>query len=469
MTAEQPILGWRALMTPDALPRFALIVFGTWLTAADALVTATMMPTIAHDIGGYAWFGWSVAGYVLGSILAGASSGRLSLRLGLRRAMMLGGLTYAVGCAASALGPNIFWFLAGRVVQGIGGGWTSGLCYVAVTAMFPERLWPRVLSGLAGVWGVATLSSPLIGGLFAEAGFWRGGFWLFAAQGLLFIPIVAALVPRQGGEGPSDAPLAWRQVLALGAGIVALSSAGVVRGWILTAGLATAGLALLAWFLRLDARAPGHMLPRRAADLASAEGAGLAMIFAFCCATTNYNVYGSAMMQALLGASPVVAGYILVLEAVGWTLAALAVSGVRGEAGAWPIRLGPVLITIGIASLAWAAPFGGLTAIAICAFVQGSGFGLAWALASSRIAGAAPEPERALASSAIPTTQLIGTAAGAALSALIANLYGFDRGITPANAHTGGVILFAAFLPLAVFGIWAGWKLASPRFATAEG
>jgi MFS family permease len=164
----------------------------------------------------------------------------------------------------------------------------------------------------------------------------------------------------------------------------------------------------------------------------------------------------------------VVAGYVLVIEAVGWTLAALAVSGVKDQAGAWPIRIGPMLITAGLAGLAWAAPFGSLTAIGVCAFVQGSGFGLAWALASSRIAASAPVEERALASSAIPTTQLIGTAFGAAASALIANLYGFDQGITPERAHTGGVVLFAAFIPLALFGVWAGWKLSNPRFAAAE-
>lgn len=463
--SSEPHSSWRQLFTPAALPRFALVCLGSWLTAADTLVTATMMPTIARDISGAAWFGWSVAGFVLGSIVAGATSGFLSGRIGLRNALMLGGLTYAAGCVLSAASPNIALFLAGRAVQGIGGGWTAGLCYVAVTALFAEALWPRVLSALAGVWGFSTLSSPLIGGLFAQHGFWRGGFWFFAVQGLAFIAAAAALIPRQARDDADDEPIPWRQVSVLVLGIVAISAAGVTREIYLTGALAAAGLGCMALFLRLDSRAESRLLPSRTTDLRSAEGAGLVMLFAFTAATANFTVYGPAMMQALHGASPVLAGYVLVCEAVAWTILSVSLSNLTGERARTPIRVGAVLIALGLASLAWAAPFGSLTAIAAAAGVQGAGFGCLWALATSRIAGAAPEAERALASSAVPTTQLIGTAAGAAFSALIANLSHFDLGITQARAAVGGVWLFAAFTPLALVGIWAAWRLSSTRFA----
>ncbi len=37
-------------------PRFALLCLGIWLNAADTLVTATIMPSVANEIGGYAYF-----------------------------------------------------------------------------------------------------------------------------------------------------------------------------------------------------------------------------------------------------------------------------------------------------------------------------------------------------------------------------------------------------------------------------
>lgn len=82
--------GWRDLLARDLAPRFALLCLGVWLNAADTLVTATIMPSVARDVGGYAYFGWATAAYLLGSIVAGASAGRLSMSLGLRRASKIG-------------------------------------------------------------------------------------------------------------------------------------------------------------------------------------------------------------------------------------------------------------------------------------------------------------------------------------------------------------------------------------------
>jgi MFS family permease len=122
-----------------------------------------------------------------GSIVAGACSGKLSMALGLRTATALTGLTYAIGCAMSALAPEFVTFILGRLIQGLGAGAVVALCYVAITALFPEHLWPRVYGAVAGVWGAATLLGPMLGGLFAAAGFWRGAFWMFVVQAIIFV------------------------------------------------------------------------------------------------------------------------------------------------------------------------------------------------------------------------------------------------------------------------------------------
>ena len=74
---------WADVFADGRLPLFALICLGVWLGAADSLVTATIMPSVGADLGGYAYFGWATAGYLLGSVLAGASSGLLAQRYGL--------------------------------------------------------------------------------------------------------------------------------------------------------------------------------------------------------------------------------------------------------------------------------------------------------------------------------------------------------------------------------------------------
>lgn len=462
MPADQtlePTIGWRDLVAGERLPRFALICAGTWLNAADELMTATIMPSVARDIGGYAWFGWAVAAFLLGSILGGATAGRLSVRFGLRTALAIGGAAYAAGCAASALSPAIGWFLFGRLLQGLGGGWVAGLCYVAVSSLFPQGLWARVFSSLSAVWGVATLVSPLIGGLFAEAGLWRGAFWLFAVQGAVFIAASWALVG--GAAKPADAerrPAPYLQVLILTLAVIGIGAAGLWPSPVEAVLSAVAGLALFALFLRVDAGSPSHLLPRKATDPRTAIGAGLLMMFCLQASTVAFSIYGPALMQALRHVRPVVAGYVLGITALSWTAAALGAAG-RGRDRLF-IRLGPIIVTASIAGLALAFPQGRLDLVAASALAMGAGFGMCWSLSGGQVVIHTPEAERAFASSSMPTAQLVGAAVGAAAAGAIANLIGFGHGITSVRASLAGFWLFASFLPLAAVGCLAAWRLA---------
>src|SRR3954470_11043332 len=98
--------GWADLLAEGRLPRFALIMLGVWLNAADALVTATIMPSVGRDLGGFEHFAWATAGCFVGAILAGASSGRLSEMFGLRGATAAAGVIMALGCVMSAAAPD---------------------------------------------------------------------------------------------------------------------------------------------------------------------------------------------------------------------------------------------------------------------------------------------------------------------------------------------------------------------------
>ncbi len=108
MAAEKAELGetpnshsgsWADVLGEGRLPRFVLICLAVWLNAADSLIAATIMPSVGRSLGGYAYFGWATAGYLLGSVLAAASSGVLAMRFGLRSATVAAALLYTGGCA----------------------------------------------------------------------------------------------------------------------------------------------------------------------------------------------------------------------------------------------------------------------------------------------------------------------------------------------------------------------------------
>src|SRR5579871_5536623 len=178
--------GWSDFFADGRSVRLAVICLGVWLNAADSLVTATIMPTIGRELGGFVYFSWATAAYMAGAILSGATAAWLSGRLGSRTAMVAAGLLTAVGCAVSALAPTMLLLVVGRAIQGIGAGWIVGACYAVIGAMFPQRHLARVFGLMTGVWGVATVLGPLVGGAFASGhGVWRILFWAFGAQAVL--------------------------------------------------------------------------------------------------------------------------------------------------------------------------------------------------------------------------------------------------------------------------------------------
>ena len=453
---------WAELLAHD-LPRLVLLCVGVWLNAADSLVTATIMPSVARDIGGYAVFAWGVAGFMLGAVVATASAGRLSERLGLRAGMACSAAVYVIGCAVSALAPDIVAFLIGRLIQGVGAGWIVGLCYVAVRVSFPQELWAKMFAAIAGVWGVATVLGPLVGGLFASH--WRWAFWAFAAQAAVF-GIAAPLGLKRDRPGPDvdgeqRGELATAQLVALAASTLLIAVAGVLAKPLASTGLVLAGLALLGLMLRMDARARVQLLPRAASDLMTQTGSGYAMIFCLCASSIVFGVFGPALMQAIDGLSPLAAGYVIATESIGWTVTALVVANLQGRREAQAIRGGAVAITLGIVALALTLPHRSVAAVAVAGLLMGSGFGLMWSLASRRILASVPEAEARIGSSALPTMQVIGNIAGAAVAGVLANLLGLSQGFDARIAIHAAPWLFGAFAPLAGLGVLAAFRLTS--------
>lgn len=450
--------GWADLFAEGRLPRFALICLGVWLNAADSLVTATIMPSVGADLGGYAYFSWAIAGFLIGAILAGASAGRLSEIFGLRLATAFAGAVFAVGCLMSAAAPDIGFFLVGRVVQGVGSGWISGFSMVAIALLFPDRHLARVFACVTGIWGIATIVGPLVGGMFAEAGAWRGVFWLFALQALLFAAAAPWLLKGASREaGRTGVP--WLQLGVLAAGVGAIAIANVYRAPAIALGLVALGLAFLALVLWLDGRAAVRLLPHRAGDLRTIVGSGYAAMFALMAATMGLTVYGPAILQETRGLTPLWAGYAVAAEALAWTTAGIAVAGATGP---WPdrwVRLGALCVLGGALLLAVTMRNGSLVWIVGGASLMGAGLGLSSAFMNRRVIAVLSDEDKAIGSGAIIAVRQTGSAAGAAIAGVAANLVGFGAGLNVATAQSAAIWVFVTAIPLAIGGTMAAFRM----------
>jgi predicted MFS family arabinose efflux permease len=449
---------WADLLADGRLPRFALIMLGVWLNAADSLVTATIMPSVGAQLGGYAYFSWATAGFLVGAILALASAGRVSETFGLRGATALAGLIMAGGCVMSALAPDVGTFLAGRLIQGLGSGWISGFAMVAVALMFPERHLARVFASVTFVWGIATVLGPLFGGAVLEAGDWRDVFWLFALQAAVFSAAAPFLLggSARGGRGPG---IPWTQLGVLGLGVAAIAVADIVKAPALSIALVVAGLAVLSLVIWIDHRAQVRLLPHRAGDLRTVVGSGYFAMFAMTAATMGFTIYGPPILQQLRGFSPLLAGYTIGVESAAWTLAAILVANATGVWDTRWIRLGAACLAASLLVLAWTMADGPFAWVLVGGALMGAAFGLSYAFMSRRIITALSDEDRAIGSSGISAVRQTGAAAGAAISGVAANLGGFAGGLTDATARSASLWVFVSVIPLALIGGWAAFRL----------
>jgi MFS family permease len=451
--------GWADLLGEGRAPVLALVVLGCWVVAADSLVVSTIMPDVGASLDAFAWFGWAASIFLTGLVIASASASWLAERMGLRAAMMLAGAAFAGGCVLSAAAPSIALFLIGRAVQGCAAGWVSGLIYVALATLFPGRHLPRVFATLTSVWGIATFAGPLLGGLFADAGAWRGVFWLFAGQAVLFTAASFSLIPAAvAKEGSAILPL--RAMLLLALAICALATASIVSTPASAILLAVTGSALLVGAVALDRSRPNGLLPRRAAEPNFPLGSAYLTYFCSTAAGTSFALYAPAVLQYRAGLSAIEAGYLVAIEALAWTAAALTVSGAGETWRSRLIMIGPIAILTGTIITTVLINSGNLIAVAAGGACLGAGFGLCYAFISQRVIGAFDDVARVRGSTAIGAARNSGGALGAALSATAANAAGFGGGLNESNAAWVTWGAFGSAIPFAVIALFFAARVA---------
>src|SRR6187551_3667372 len=163
-TGAEPRHGWSVLLQREWLPALAVLLGGILLHSMNVLMLATVLPTIVGELGGAPLMSLPSTAFLA------------SATFGARNTYAAGAAVFTAGAMVIAFASDMEWVIAGRFVQGLGGGLIAGVAYVLVRSTFPEATWARVISLLSAMWSVAILVGPLAGGAFARLGHWRGSF-----------------------------------------------------------------------------------------------------------------------------------------------------------------------------------------------------------------------------------------------------------------------------------------------------
>lgn len=194
--------GFADLLREGRAPLTVTLALGIALHAMDVFLVATVMPTVVADIGGVRFYAWVSMLYMVGSIVGAASSGPLRSAYGPRHAYVLAGGLFLAGSLACAVAPNMPVLLATRTVQGFGGGLIVAQSMALVSELYSAELRKLMLASISGMWAAAALIGPALGGLFAEAGFWRGAFGVNVPIIAVFSLLAARHLPQHAKRGP---------------------------------------------------------------------------------------------------------------------------------------------------------------------------------------------------------------------------------------------------------------------------
>lgn len=406
---------------------------GVGLQAIETFIGSTLLPSVVRDIGGIELFAWNTTVYIVASIVASVFAAVRPFGLGPRGIYVFAAFGFALGSLICGLAPSMEVMLLGRAVQGLGAGLLTAMSYSMIRLMFPPHLWGRAFALISSVWGVATVVGPAVGGVFAAFDAWRLAFFVLVPCAALLGLLAIRVLPRSSGEtGMARVPVL--QIMLLIAAVLAISVASILTdGVALPAVLICLAMLAIAALALIDRRRENHLFPRGT----FAVGSGLAALFA---AMLLLNVaiicdmFVPLFIQELHGQTPLVAGYLVALVAVGWSGGSILVSNWTGAQERLVLSLGPVLQLLGLVGLTLflgrdntQGAIGPLLPVGIALLFLGTGIGISWPHVSARLLRAAPAGEGDLTSAAISMVQQFAAGFGAAVAGVIVNAVGLGE------------------------------------------
>jgi EmrB/QacA subfamily drug resistance transporter len=425
---------------------FSGLMLGMLLAALDQTIVATALPTIVSELGGINHLSWVVTAYLLASTSSTPLYGKISDLFGRKIVFQTAIVIFLVGSALSGLAQNMAELIAFRGLQGLGAGGLIALAMAIIGDILSPRDRGRYQGYMGGVFGLASVAGPLLGGFFVDNLSWRWVFYInlpIGAVALLVTSVVLNLPFRRVRHS-----IDYLGAALLVAGVTAVLLVTVWGGdeypWASpqVIGLSVAGVLLLTAFVVQERRAAEPILPPRLfRDPVFRVGSGLLFI-------VGLTMFGAIVflplyLQVVKGASATNSGLLLLPLMAGLLVSSITSGRLISHTGRYKVYplVGTAVMTLGLFLLSRMDVATSRAQSSLFMVVLGLGIGLVMQVPILAIQNAVPWRDLGTATSAANFFRSMGGSFGVAIfGAVLSNrlAYYLPR-LLPARALGDGL------------------------------
>ena len=201
----------QADLHPDAAPDRRHIIFvliglmtAMLLASLDQTIFSTALPTIVGELDGVSHMLWITTAYILAATIMMPVYGKLGDLMGRKSLLLIAIGLFMLGSIVGGLAQNMPELIAGRAIQGLGGGGLMILSQAILAEVVPARERGRYVGFMGAVFALSSIAGPLLGGWFTESIGWRWCLWINIPLGLIALASAIFFIHlphRERGQG----------------------------------------------------------------------------------------------------------------------------------------------------------------------------------------------------------------------------------------------------------------------------
>ncbi|OJB61616.1 EmrB/QacA family drug resistance transporter, partial [Burkholderia ubonensis] len=160
------------------------------LSALDQTIVSTALPTIVGELGGLDQLSWVVTAYLLSSTVVLPLYGKLGDLYGRKIVLQAAIVLFLAGSVLCGVAQDMTQLILLRALQGLGGGGLMVVTMAAIGDLIPPDERGRYQGMFGGVYGLATIIGPLLGGFLVEHLSWRWIFYINLPLGFVALAVI---------------------------------------------------------------------------------------------------------------------------------------------------------------------------------------------------------------------------------------------------------------------------------------